>query len=260
MTKRERERSRSAGLDVDVATGERADVDVDVADLATAASNGPQTFGTAPGRKKSHPKKLLNMEARVIGIDPGLSGALVVLAGPRGLPAGGAGAADGADGADMALPFAAGMAGCGAPVSGLRVEAVHDLPTTAETTSSGKIRRHIDPVALAAMLAVIGPVDRVIVERLVAPPGISAMSGYAMGATAGTIAAVLKLAGMPFQLVSPTVWKRALAVPTDKEGARQWVIARLGTSEPWRRKMDHNRAEAAAIALWGLLSLDPIKD
>jgi hypothetical protein len=157
-----------------------------------------------------------DVDVRVIGIDPGLSGALAVVST----------AADGT----------------------FTVEAVHDLPTYAEKTSTGKNRRFIDPVALAKLIKAIGPVDRVQCERMVAPPGVSGMAAFSMGATMATIAATLRIAAVPYRLVSSGVWKRALDVPADKEAARLYAGRLFQSSEHWQRKKDHNRAEAALIA------------
>jgi hypothetical protein len=160
---------------------------------------------------------------RVIGIDPGLSGALAVVNA----------AADGT----------------------FTVEAMHDLPTYAEKTSSGKNRRFIDPVAFAALLDEIGPVDRVVCERMIAPPAVSGMSAFSMGATMATIIAVLRMAGLfGYKLVTAGVWKRALDVPADKEAARKHAIKLFESDAHWKLKKDHNRAEAALIAAYAVLS------
>jgi hypothetical protein len=109
-------------------------------------------------------------------------------------------------------------------------------------------------VALAALLEQIGPVDRCIVERLSAPPGISGIAAYSLGATAATIATVLALSGMRPRLISPATWKRAMEVPKEKNAARDYASLRFGTAEYWPRKLHHNRAEAALIALYGALA------
>lgn len=158
---------------------------------------------------------------RVIGIDPGLSGALAVVSGVTG---------------------------------SLTVEAVHDLPTYAEKTSTGKVRRHIDPVALAELISDIGPVDRVQCERMIAPPGVSGMAAFSMGATMATIAATLRMARVPYRLVTSNVWKRALDAPADKEAARLYAGRLFQSSEHWQRKKDHNRAEAALIAAHAVIA------
>jgi hypothetical protein len=161
------------------------------------------------------------VDVRVIGIDPGLSGALAVVSGKPGQ---------------------------------FVVEAVHDLPTYSEKTTSGKTKRYIDPVALSGLIAAIGPVDRVTVERLTAPPGISGMAAYSLGATAATLATVLRLAGLSYRLTSPVVWKRALDVPADKEAARQFACRLFGQDNHWPLKKSHNRAEAALLAAWGIMA------
>lgn len=160
-------------------------------------------------------------DVRVMAIDPGVTGALAVVSYVDGE---------------------------------LRVEAMHDLPTWSEKTSSGKTRRYIDPVALLALVQSIGPVDRVLCERLTAPPGIASTVAFSLGATAATIGAVLKLAKLPPKLVSPVIWKRALEVPADKEAARKQACRMFKTDVPWSRKKDHNRAEAALIGAYGALT------
>jgi hypothetical protein len=160
-------------------------------------------------------------DVRVMAIDPGVTGALAVISYINGE---------------------------------LRVEAVYDLPTWSEKTSSGKTRRHVDPVALLALVRRIGPVDRVICERLTAPPGIASTVAFSLGATAATVAAVMRIAKVSYKLVSPVIWKRALDVPADKEAARKHASRLFKTSEPWERKKDHNRAEAALIGAYGALA------
>jgi crossover junction endodeoxyribonuclease RuvC len=160
---------------------------------------------------------------RVIGIDPGVTGALAVVIGSRS-------------------------------TGELRVESVHDLPIYTEKTSTGKTRKHVDPVGLRDLLKQIGPVDRVVCERLNAPPGIATTVAFSMGATLGTIISVLRLAKSPYKLVAPSVWKRALECPADKEASRLFAGKVFKDSKHWARKKDHNRSEASLIAAWSVLS------
>lgn len=164
---------------------------------------------------------------RIISIDPGVTGALAVLRSAPAAPA--------------------------APAA-LIVEAVHDLPTYAETNAKGRTKNYIDPVRLNDLIASIGPVDCVVCERLTAPPGIASMVAFSLGATSGTIASILRLSHHPFKLVSPSVWKRGLDCPADKEAARQYAIRLFQSDEHWNRKKQHNRAEAALIGAWYVLS------
>lgn len=158
---------------------------------------------------------------RVIAIDPGLSGAVAVVSGKAGT-----------------VPT---------------VEAVYDLPTVSEKTTQGKNRRRIDPVALQELLQSIGAADRVICERMVAPPGVSGMAAFSMGATMATIGTVLALADLPLKLVSPSIWKKGIDAPADKEAARLYATKRFGHDKEWPRKKDHNRAESALIGLYAVM-------
>jgi crossover junction endodeoxyribonuclease RuvC len=160
---------------------------------------------------------------RVMGIDPGVTGALAVV---TRLPDG-----------------------------SMVIEAVHDLPTLTEVTSSGKARRRIDALALRAMVKAIGPCDRVIVERLLAPPGIASTTAFSMGATAATIATVLAFAKITPRLVAANVWKRGLECPAEKEAARRFACVMFKGDEYWKRKADHNRAEAALIGAYGAVAV-----
>ena len=160
---------------------------------------------------------------RVIGIDPGVTGALAVING----------SADG---------------------STLIVEVVHDLPVYIEKTKTGRIKRQIDPVELQNMLEQIGFVDRVICERLNAPPGVASTIAFSLGATLATITTILRLSKTPYKLVSPNVWKRALECPADKETARLFASKIFKDSKHWARKKDHNRAEAALLGAYAVLN------
>ena len=137
----------------------------------------------------------------------------------------------------------------------LIVTACEDLPTWSEKLTNGKTRRYIDPVKLAAIIEGMGDgADMVICERLIAPPGIAGGTALSMGATEGTIAAVLRIAGLRHKLVSSGSWKRALECPADKEAARQFAKRLFKSEEHWKLKKHHNRAEAALIGAWGLLT------
>lgn len=158
---------------------------------------------------------------RVLSIDPGLGGAIALVTGKP---------------------------------DNFKVEAVHDLPTYSEKNTNGKVKRYLDPIAMHELVQSLLPVDRVISERMMAPPGVSGVAAFSMGATMGTIAAVLKLSGVDYKLVSSNVWKRGLEAPADKEAARLMASRLFKSDSFWVRKKDHNRAEAALIGLWGLIS------
>lgn len=158
---------------------------------------------------------------RIIGIDPGVTGALAVVRGKSG---------------------------------SMVVEAVYDLPTIAEKTSSGKNRRRLDPVALNKLIKDVGEVDAAVAERLVAGPAISGLAAYSLGMTAGVIGSIFDLSGLTLKLVSPNYWKRQMEIPADKGASRRAITALFNDDKFWPLAKHHNRAEAAAIAAWGIIS------
>jgi hypothetical protein len=147
-----------------------------------------------------------------------------------------------------------GVSGAAALIVNGAVESVHDLPTIEERTSTGKLKRRIDPGKLYALLAWLKP-DRVIIEAVHASPGMGVSSAFSFGHTAGTIGAVVVLAcpNAAVRSVVPSMWKRQLGVPADKELTKAKASEVFGTSQHWPRKRDHGRAEAALLAHWSEL-------
>ena len=94
--------------------------------------------------------------------------------------------------------------------------------------------------------------------------GRPAMGGVKMGATSiWSMAAAESMAemalaaeGIPTRLIPPKIWKKEMKVPRDKEAARQIALRLLPShAQYFSRKKDHNRAEAALIALFGARQL-----
>jgi crossover junction endodeoxyribonuclease RuvC len=156
------------------------------------------------------------MMKTIIGIDPGVSGALAVIT-----PEGNLG--------------------------------IYDLPTAPTENFNG-----IDPVELKRLLAMrIAPVFRNTVaycEKSILPPKNGALATRSVYDCRGVIRAVLALSGIPLIYVSPKEWKKFHGLPekSDKERSRGFCKQiRPDLSEQLARKMDHNRAEAVLIALYG---------
>lgn len=101
--------------------------------------------------------------------------------------------------------------------------------------------------------------SHVFVERAQAmPPHLQgrrqgSSSAFSYGVAFGTLLGVIACVGLPYTLVPPAQWKKAFALHgTDKEASRQ-TATRLFPSyaEQWHRKGDHGVAEAVLIAEWG---------
>lgn len=156
----------------------------------------------------------------VVGIDPGLSGAVAILSQRPGCPP---------------QLF------------------VYDMPTL-EITVSGKKRRRLDLAALSELLSDIamGAPDVVMIEDLSGrPPGaLGSQSGaYLQGFNASAPVAMCAAFRLPYRMTPPAVWKRATGTPADKDGARLAASRAFPAfAHLWSRVKDDGRAEAALLA------------
>lgn len=155
----------------------------------------------------------------VVGIDPGAHGALAVLK-------------------DGQLLHAA------------------DMPSM--THQVGKARRtFVSAPLLADELSrwLVWGDMRACVERVHAMPQQGVASTFNFGLAYGTVLGVLGALRLSVTHVAPTTWKRAagLAPGHNKDDARQLAINAFPLkADLFKRKKDHNRAEAALIARFGL--------
>lgn len=148
----------------------------------------------------------------VVGIDPGLSGALAVLD------------------------------------SQGTVFAVEDLPTLYR--GKGRVKHELDPAGLAHLLRPYAAELRLaVVEQVASRPGQGVASVFSLGHSYGAIVGTLAALVIPVRLVLPATWKAAVGLPAKAEkDASRALAARLFPGEPLHRVKDHNRAEALLLA------------
>ena len=137
-----------------------------------------------------------------------------------------------------------------------------DLPTMNRGQAKGHVKRQINGAALAEILADwTRDFDRnevvVICEVPIAFPGLHASAIAASFQGAGVIEGVVVARYYVLHMVPPTDWKKALKegpdkikLGRDKEAARAAAI-RLYPEASLAKKKDHNRAEALLIAKYG---------
>ena len=155
----------------------------------------------------------------IVGIDPGLSGALFFLD-PRD------------------------------PATGKAV----DLPVYL-LTRGGKKKRELDVAGLIRLL-VQHPLTHAFIEQVGAFPRQGVSGVFAFGKTYGTILGVLACRGVPLTLVPPVRWKRALHVSKDKDACRARASQLLPQAAgQWPLRRHDGRAEAALLALYGVRQL-----
>jgi crossover junction endodeoxyribonuclease RuvC len=134
--------------------------------------------------------------------------------------------------------------------SDLEALIVVDMPSVAVRVGKTK-RRQISESWLAATLRVFEP-DCAWIERVHALPGQGVTSSFSFGMAYGLVRGVLAALGVPVSLVTPNEWKRSFRLGPDKNEARL-IAARLFPAAAGRfsRAMDDGRAEAALLALFG---------
>ena len=151
---------------------------------------------------------------RILGVDPGGSGALALL-------------------------------------EGAKLIDVVDMPVFMVARGRG-FKPEIDTHALIALLRDWKP-DACWFERVGGMDGQSASAAFNFGRVAGNCEAIVKASGTRFDFVSPHVWKGGMKlINAAKDDARAKATNMWPhLAERFRRKMDDGRAEAALIAEYG---------
>lgn len=152
------------------------------------------------------------MNRTVIGIDPGLSGAVAFV-----------------------------------PDSG--AARVVDMPT-APYSKTGFVKRALDLEALARLLEPYAGSARVYLERVSAFPGQGVGSMFSLGMSYWGAAGAAVAAGLPVTLVEPKAWKAYFGLTKDK-GEALTLARRLFPGAELHLAKHHNRAEALLIAAYG---------
>jgi Holliday junction resolvasome RuvABC endonuclease subunit len=154
---------------------------------------------------------------KVLGVDPGVHGALVVL--------------------DTDTDTLA---------------AVEDMPIVSVKRTSARGQSNlISESHLAGLVSVLSP-DVAWIERVHAMPKQGVTSSFNFGLGFGLVLGVLAASKVPFFLVSPTEWKREFRLGPDKQQARILASRRFPHSAmAFARVRDDGRAEAALLAVFG---------
>lgn len=150
----------------------------------------------------------------ILGIDPGLSGALAAISMETG-----------------------------------KLLEVHDMPIFSKKGSKKTINE-INDQDLAFLIGCLD-VHIAVVEQVSAMPGQGVTSMFRLGAAFGTIKGVLAGMGVPFLTVHPAKWKKEMRLSGDKAMSRQLATRTWPeNSSSFKRVKDDGRAEAALLAKW----------
>jgi crossover junction endodeoxyribonuclease RuvC len=152
--------------------------------------------------------------SRILGIDPGASGALVCLCTKTG------------------------------------VLDVFDMPTV-QIKRGTRLVRQVNAALLVDIIKEAKP-DRAFVEAVHAMPGQGVSSMFAFGRALGVIEGALAGLNISQTLVPPAEWTKHMRVKGGKDGARNRAIELYPIhSNLFARVKDDGRADAALIATYG---------
>ena len=129
---------------------------------------------------------------------------------------------------------------------------VHDMPTLED---GPKGRRAVNPALLASIIY-NSHATAAFCELVGPRPTDSTTGAFGFGRSRGIIEGILAAAGIPLVLIAPPVWKRGANIAPGKENkdsARSVAISRWPSQASlFARKCDCDRAEAALIAVAGM--------
>lgn len=152
----------------------------------------------------------------VIGVDPGMSGAIAIIDVRKGL-----------------------------------VDAI-DMPTV-EIKIGKAMKKRVAPEVIAAELRCYAPYAVAFIEKVSAMPGQGVSSMFAFGEAYGLVRGVLAGMGIPVTTVTPAVWTKAMRVAGGKDGSRQRAMEMWPDKAAlFKRVRDDGRADSALIAAWGI--------
>lgn len=150
----------------------------------------------------------------------------------------------------MIIGIDPGLHGAVAVIDGSRVLLLEDLPVV--QFSQGRTKYRIEPVRLANILSEYDDAQMAVVEAVSSRPGEGVSSAFSFGYTSGVICGVLGALKIPIQRPMPSVWKKAMKLGTDKDLSRARAIELFpAVADLLKLKKHHDRAEALLMAAWG---------
>lgn len=133
---------------------------------------------------------------------------------------------------------------------------IHDMPVV-EVTRNGKNKREVSAHLLADVVSGYpSTITAAYIERVNAMAGQGVSSVFSFGRSAGILEGVLAASGVPFTLVTPQTWQKAVSLRGGKDGSRERAMQQFpDQSELFSRKKDDGRADAVMIAVYGAKEL-----
>jgi crossover junction endodeoxyribonuclease RuvC len=150
-----------------------------------------------------------------------------------------------------------GLSGAIACVINGELLAVEDMPTFSEIRGRKTINT-VNANAVASIMREFALANletpTVVIERVHATPQMGVTSAFSFGDGYGVLRGVTAALGYPVTFVAPNVWKKAMGLTADKGGSRRLATERWpACADLFARVKDDGRAEAALLAGWGSL-------
>jgi crossover junction endodeoxyribonuclease RuvC len=137
--------------------------------------------------------------------------------------------------------------GLSGAVAFIRPDAKHP-PNRLAVFDAPLVGGEFDGDLFAGMFAVHRP-DMVAIEHAFSRPGQGVSSTFKFGKTFGQVLGVIQALKLPYELVSPSVWKKHFKIsPNSPKDASRLVCKRLYPSADIPLKKHHGRADAILIA------------
>lgn len=125
--------------------------------------------------------------------------------------------------------------------------------STVEVLVGKTVKRKVAPAAIVDDLKpyVFQEECKAIIEKVAARPGQGVASMFGFGRSLGVLEGVLAGMGVPYELVAPPTWVKAMRVTKGKDGSRQRAMEIWPDKAAYfKRVKDDGRAEAALMALF----------
>lgn len=129
---------------------------------------------------------------------------------------------------------------------------VFDMPTV-EVKVGSSMKRKVAPAAVVSELELFCRDQEclAIVESVSARPGQGVASMFGFGRSLGVLEGLLAGLKIPYSLVPPQTWTKAMRVTPGKGGSRQRAMEQWPAhAGEFKRVKDDGRADAALIALF----------
>jgi crossover junction endodeoxyribonuclease RuvC len=181
-----------------------------------AADRASEAF-CLPAERTEDTQTALHIQANVIGIDPGIGGALALLSRDEDL-------------IDVA-----------------------DMPVLRDGSGG---RAAVNAPLLAELLA-RWYAREVVCEFVAARPKEGAVGAFSFGRSRGVVEGACAVLGLPIRFLTPPSWRRTIGLPPDRDGAKDAARSEAIRRWPakaalFARAKDDGRADAALIAVAGL--------